>query len=140
MHPWSSCLQCCCSSPRCIIYIYIYISIYIYTQECICACGGRRHMWAVQAKLLGGLLGGLLLSIIRSSPSTHTHMQAPHACMHALVFHGCFLLQPLKLQDLALPSLLLPQIHRQQSMTMKFFTALLALQVVPTPPNPTAHI
>ena len=40
-------------------------------------------MWVVQAKLLVGLLGGLLLSSIRSNPCTHTHMQVPHTCMHA---------------------------------------------------------
>ena len=42
-------------------------------------------MWAVQAKLLVGLLGGLLLSSIRSNPCTHTHTCKYHilACMHA---------------------------------------------------------
>jgi hypothetical protein len=65
------------------IYIYTYVYVYIYIYIYTCACGGRRHMWAVQAKLLVGLLGGLLLSSIRSNPCTHTHMQVPHTCMHA---------------------------------------------------------
>ena len=39
------------------------------------------------------------------------------------------------------PPLLAPaSIPRQQSMAMKLFTMLLALQVAPTQPNPTAHI
>ena len=96
-------------------------------------------MWAVQAKLLGGLLGGLLLSIIRSSPSTHTH--ASTTCMYACIGIS-WLLSAAAIQVARLgPPLLAPASrYRQQSRAMKLFTALLALQVVPTPPNPTAHI
>jgi len=42
-------------------------------------CGGRRHKWAVQAKVLlsrclWGLLAGLLLSSVRSNLAAHMCM------------------------------------------------------------------
>ena len=73
----------------------------------MCACGGRRHMWAVQAKLLVGLLGGLLLSSIRSNPCTHTHMQVPHTCMHAWALVDGFFLAATSVTTLFGPPLCL---------------------------------
>ena len=99
-------------------------------------------MWAVQAKLLVGLLGGLLLSSIRSNPCTHTHMQVP-PCMHACMgIDGCFFVAALSVANFDFSPCsvcFVPPGASKLSMAMKLLMVLLALQVARTPLHPVHH-